>query len=280
MRVRAGSGHERRWLLDARRWLQAGAVLSGLLLGGCQTDVYSNITETDANEMLAILMASGVSTEKVAKGKEGFSITVDSTDMLRAIALLRDSGYPKNTRESLGKAFQKSGIMSSPFEERVRYIFALGEDVAQTLSRIDGVVDARVHIVLPDAPQLGQAVKPSSAAVFIKHRAGVDLDFFVPQIRRLVSNSIEGLEYAAVTVVLADAAPTKSVATGDGTVEMIPGVAIRSVDKPRFWLYAIGLAALVLALVGANIATWIFLTRKKRPTGTAVATGSALVEPS
>lgn len=255
-------------------------LLGLMLLGGCQTDVYSNVTESEANEMLAILMANGVATEKTAKGKEGFSVTVDNTDMLRAIALLRDSGYPKNTRESLGKAFQKSGIMSSPFEERVRYIYALGEDVAQTLSRIDGVVDARVHIVLPDAPQLGQAVKPSSAAVFIKHRAGVDLDFFVPQIRRLVSNSIEGLEYAAVTVVLADAAPMRAVAVGDGTTEIIPGLTIRSVDRPRFWLYAIGVLVLVLALVGINIATWIFLTRKKRPGTGVAATGPALVEPS
>jgi type III secretory pathway lipoprotein EscJ len=123
--------------------------------------------------------------------------------------------------------FEKTGIMSSPFEERVRYINALGEEVAQTLSQIDGVISARVHIVLPDAPSLGQPVKPSSAAVFIKHQPGVDLDFFQPQIRRLVSSAIEGLEYSAVTVVLVDAAPTKvsTMAAGDPTYAYVDNTA-------------------------------------------------------
>src|SRR5690606_37312618 len=45
----------------------------------------------------------------------------------------------------------------------------------------------------------------SSAAVFIKHRAGLDLDFLTPQIKRLVSNAIEGMSYDKVSVVLIEA---------------------------------------------------------------------------
>jgi type III secretion protein J len=160
---------------DGRRrsWRSIGATLAlALLLVGCRAELYSNLTEVEANQMLAILMANGISTEKAVKGKGGFAISVDERDMLKALAILNDRGYPRSTRDSIGKIFQKSGIMSSPFEERVRYIYALGEDVAHTLSQVDGVVTARVHIVLPDVPQLGQPIKPSSAAVFIKHQPG------------------------------------------------------------------------------------------------------------
>ncbi|MEJ1160533.1 type III secretion system inner membrane ring lipoprotein SctJ [Prosthecomicrobium sp. N25] len=260
----------------------AALILGAVLLAGCQQDLYSNLVETEANQMLAILMSNGIPSEKVARGKEGFAITVEGRDMLRAIAVLKDAGYPRSSRDSIGKVFQKSGIMSSPFEERVRYIYALGEDVAQTLSNIDGVVTARVHIVLPDAPQLGQPVKPSSAAVFIKHQPGVDLDFFVPQIRRLVSSSIEGLEYSAVTVVLADAQPTKVTAQAEtsGVVEVLPGLAIRESDTTRFWQIAGAAAAVIGLLLISTVTAVLMLARRSRGRGAAADKAVALVEPT
>ena len=211
-------------------------IIGSLALAGCQQDVYSNLSEAEANQMLAILTANGISVDKILKNsKDGFTIAVDRSDMLRAIALLKDAGYPKSTHVSISKMFEKTGIMSSPFEERVRYIYALGEEVARTLSQIDGVIAARVHIVLPEAPQLGQPVKPSSAAIFIKHRPGVDLDFFQPQIRRLVSSAIEGLEYNSVTVVLSEAKPTETNALPPDerlkTVEILPGLNIADFEQ-------------------------------------------------
>ncbi len=249
-------------------WLRALAIGFGLLLAGCQSDLYSNLTEVEANQMLAVLMSNGISADKVAKGKDGFTLSVDNRDMLRSIALLNDRGYPKNTRDSIGKVFQKSGIMSSPFEERVRYIYALGEDVAQTLSQIDGVVTARVHIVLPDAPQLGQSVKPSSAAVFIKHQPGTDIEFLVPQIRRLVSSSIEGLDYAAVTVVLTESQPSKQ-ATGpavDPTVEVLPGLSVRDTDAGRFWQIAGLLGAAMAVMLAGLVACAVYILKLKGKT--------------
>ena len=264
--------------------LTAVTLLGALLLAACQQELYSNLTEVEANQMLAVLMANGLSADKTAKGKEGFTITVESRDMLRAIAVLNDTGYPKNTRDSMGKVFQKSGIVSSPFEERVRYIYALGEEVAQTLSSIDGVVTARVHIVLPDTPQLGQPVKPSSAAVFIKHRPGVDLDFFVPQIRRLVSSSIEGLQYGAVTVVLAEATPTKletpTEAGSSGNVEVLPGLAIKDADRSRFWQIAMGVGALIGLLIAGNLVLLFFYLRDRRGKRPTVTAAVPMVEPS
>jgi type III secretion protein J len=263
------------------------AVIAALALAGCQQDVYSNLSEIEANQMLAALTANGISVDKVSKGsKDGFTIAVDRRDMLRAIALLRDAGYPKGTHVPLSKMFEKTGIMSSPFEERVRYINALGEEVAQTLSQIDGVIAARVHIVLPDAPSLGQPVKPSSAAVFIKHQPGVDLDFFQPQIRRLVSSAIEGLEYSAVTVVLVDAAPTKvsSIAPGEPPrmVEILPGINITEASQPRLWEIAIGLGVTLALLVAFGVASLLGPWRRGRPSKRPSAEpGSAMmVEPS
>jgi type III secretion protein J len=266
------------------RRLRVAGLLSALcvLVAGCQNELYSNLTEYEANQMLAVLMANGISAEKTVKGKGGFTVQVAERDMLKALSALNERGFPKSTRESIGKVFQKSGIMSSPFEERVRYIYALGEEVAQTLSQIDGVVTARVHIVLPDAPQLGQPVKPSSAAVFIKHQSGVDLDFFTPQIRRLVSSSIEGLQYNAVSVVLAEAAPAKSAtpAATNPTVEVLPGLAVRETDKGRFWQIVGALIALVVLLGAVCVGGLVAYLRGRRRPSASQETAVAVLEPT
>jgi type III secretion protein J len=246
---------------------QLAVIAAVILLAGCQQDLYSNLSEFDANQMLAILTANGVSVEKVSKGKDGFTITADSRDMPRSIALLKDSGYPKSIHLSLSEMFPNNTVMPSPFQERVRYIYALGEGVANTLSQIDGVITARVHIVLPESPELGQPIKPSSAAVFIKHQPGVDLDFFQPQIRRLVSSAIEGLQYDAVTVVLSEARPTKTSANGSGeqskTVEVLPGLNLAESSQGRFWgitsvvsLLSAALALLIAFIVTSLLKVW------------------------
>jgi len=244
--------------------LLGAACLGGMMLAGCKNELYSDLHEDEANQMLAILMSNGIPTDKAEVGKTGFALSVDDGDMLHAIAVLKDAGYPKVKHNSIGEMFQPSGLMASPFEERVRYIYALGEEVAQTLSRIDGVVTARVHIVLPQAPELGQPVKPSSAAVFIKHEPGVDLDYFVPQIKRLVSSSIEGLDYAGVTVVLADAAPLKETAPSErrSTVEVLPGLSVSRGDEGRFWQWLVGGGVAIFGLVASNLVI-LFLWRGK-----------------
>src|SRR5690606_20471048 len=100
--------------------------------------------------------------------------------------------------------------ISSPLEERARYIYALSQEISGTLSRIDGVVFARVHVVLPERGVAGEPGVQSTAAVFIKHQAGYDLDLLQPQIRRLVTNSIPGLSPERVSIVFVAAQSSPS----------------------------------------------------------------------
>ncbi len=235
-------------------------LVSLTFLSACQTELYSNLTEREANAMLGALMESGLHASKSSLGEENFSISVTTEDVQDALTILDDQGLPKRNRQSIGQVFAKSGIVSSPFEERVRYVYALGEEVAQTLQQIDGVLVARVHIVMPEEPELGQEAKPSSAAVFIKQKLGFDLDFLMPQIRRLVANSIEGVKYEEVTVVLVEA-QRQSVATRDSGPEMlepVPGLRVPPSAVPFVW----GMIAAVSSLILALIAGVIFYTRR------------------
>lgn len=250
-----------------------------LILAGCKSELYTGLGESQANQMLAVLLSSGIPAEKMQAGKEGFAIRVSDRDVLKSLALLESRGLPPVNHTSINEVFQKSGIMSSPFEEKVRYINTLGDEVARTISFIDGVIAARVHIVQPDPPQLGRAPTPASAAVFIKHQSGVDLDFLVPQIRRLVSSSIEGLDYASVSVILTEAVPIRQDSNPrlHQTVEILPGIEVRDTDAAGFWRYVYITGALVLLLAVAAVAGpfLIWRSHRRRPAGDADDTGFA-----
>ncbi|MGR3483848.1 MAG: type III secretion system inner membrane ring lipoprotein SctJ [Paracoccaceae bacterium] len=239
-----------------------------LLLAGCQTDIYSGLTEREANLMLAALLPAGIDARKVNQEDGIFQITVPDGDVQQALAVLDTAGLPRSGRSTIGQVFARSGIVSSPFEERVRYIYALGEEVAATIEQIDGVLTARVHIVMPEAPELGQEVQPSSAAVFMRQRAGFDLDFLMPQVRRLVANAIEGVSYEEVSVVLVEAAapaPNASAADRVELVEPLPGLRIERAGLERFYMMAgAGGALLGLMLLALGFVTFKWLGARKR----------------
>jgi type III secretion protein J len=204
------------------RGLMTALLLAAVaLLAGCQMDLHTKATEVDANEMLGALLAAGVDARKrTPDAGKTWTISVEESQAARAIEVLRDNALPRERRASLGDLFKKEGLISSPTEERVRFLFGVQQGLAETLSKIDGVIVARVHIVLPNNDPLAPSVKPSSAAVFVKHRRGVEIQALVPAIKNLVVHSVEGLEYNQVTVtpVAADAAPVAAAKQEPGAV--------------------------------------------------------------
>jgi type III secretion protein J len=190
-------------------WRIFASTLAALLfvsLVGCggQIELVSGLSEAEANEVLGALLNAAVSANKV-HSKEGVNIQVEQSRVARAIEVLREQGLPKQRHSSMGDVFKKENLISSPLEERARYLYALSQELEQTLSQIDDVISARVHVVLPERIGPGDPTVPSSASVFIKHRRGSAVESVVPQVRTLVANSISGLSEDKVSIVLVPA---------------------------------------------------------------------------
>ncbi|MBD1589587.1 type III secretion system inner membrane ring lipoprotein SctJ [Pseudomonas typographi] len=174
------------------------ALLLCMALAGCsqQTDLFSGLSEQDANDVIASLAEQHIEAHKRTE-KTGVVIAVDSTEINRAVRILDAAGLPRRARSSLGDIFKKEGVISTPLEERARYIYALSQELEATLSQIDGVVVARVHVVLPERVAPGEPVQPASAAVFIKHTAALDPDSVRGRIQQMVASSIPGMSAGA-----------------------------------------------------------------------------------
>lgn len=187
----------------------ACALMALLTACGGQVELLSTIAEADANEVIAALINNQVRATKVP-GKEGMvGVRVPQEQAAQAVDILRERGLPREQFSGMGQVFRKDGLISSPIEERARYLNALSQDLSGTLSRIDGVLFARVHLVLPERGSGPERDQPASAAVFIKHLPDSDLDLLQPQVRRLVVNSIPGLAMERVSVVLVPSSPLK-----------------------------------------------------------------------
>jgi type III secretion protein J len=183
-----------------KRAASAPVLLAAALLGGCgQEPLYSKLDEQQANEMLAVLVEAGIDASK-APVEDGWSIEVARSGLPRAMAVLKAEGYPHEKFESLGEVFRKEGFVSTPLEERARLLHALSQELSRTISAIDGVVVARVHLAIPERNPLSEDKPLSSASVFIKHKPGSQVVNKAASIKALIVNSVEGLPYDNVTV--------------------------------------------------------------------------------
>ncbi len=226
-------------------WLCAVAL--ALLMSGCgsRVDVLAALPEGEANEVVSVLLDAGIDAAKTAS-KAGVAVSVRTAEFAQALNVLKARGLPRDRYDGMGQIFRKEGLVSSPLEERARYIYALSQELANTLTQMDGVIIARVHVVLPERGGVGEEATPSTAAVFIKNQPGYSLDALLPQIRRLVTHAIPGLAEDRVSVALINAQPAH--ATGGAPGEAAPAAGSRgeSDSIPRVWALA-GLAAVLLA---------------------------------
>ncbi|MBO0614431.1 MAG: type secretion inner rane ring lipoprotein SctJ [Pseudomonadota bacterium] len=190
----------------SKKFLPLTAIALLVLLTGCKTELYSNLAENDANAMLSILLNNKVTAEKTFDKKAAtYFLHVEESQIPQAVQLLKEQGYPKEKIATVGELFKKEGLISSPLEERARFIFALSQSVQETLSQIDGVLVARVHVVLPENNPIDTEIKPSSASVFIKYNPAFRLEDMKSDIKLIVEKSIEGLTYDKVSVVMVPA---------------------------------------------------------------------------
>lgn len=173
-----------------------------LFLSGCGQELYSDLSEKHVNEMMSILQNNNIKSTRTVKKDGKFGIKVKSNQFSLANEKLREHGYPKESFDSFGDIFQESSIISSPLEEKVKFIYALSQNVSETISQIEGVITARVHIVLPDNDPFAENVIPSSASVFIKYHPQFDITKFKSDIKLIVEKSIQGLSYDKVSVVM------------------------------------------------------------------------------
>jgi type III secretion protein J len=183
------------------------AVVVLLTACGSKETLLRDLSEPDANEIIAVLHSNSIGSEKLqdAKGKT-FTVMVSKGHLPQAVSVLRAVGLPRQQRASFSEVFKSNGFAPTAFEERVRFIYATSQELERTISYMEGVLVARVHVVMPEKAYRRENQNPPSASVFIAYDDRITFEAQIPKIRKLVAESIENLDPANVDIL---ASPSK-----------------------------------------------------------------------
>jgi type III secretion protein J len=245
-----------------RRLVQAILVaLLSLALAGCQVEVYRELSEEQANSMLAVLLKRDIQARKLAEGKKGFSIPVEEKELVQALESLKENNLPRGTSTDMGQIFSGQGMISSPAEEQVRLAYAISQELADTFSRIDGVLTARVHVVPAGVAQAGERQTPPSAAVFMRHLPESPVTNLVARVREVTAKAVPNLDPDRVSVMLVPV--RESVSVPMVQQERFLGIPYKPGDGPPYVL-ALALLVAALSVSGGILLTGYELYRRKQ----------------
>jgi type III secretion protein J len=232
-------------------------------LVGCQSSLIDGLSEEQANQVLVALNSGAIAAKKIAHarpdGDLSYRVEVGSDDLARALSLMRIAEVPARPTQGFKETFGTPGLLPTATEERARYAAALSGELERSIESIEGVVDARVHIALPESRTalLDSPPPKGRASVMIKQKRGaVPVD--ETAIRALVAGAATELEPAAVAVVKL-VAPAQTSAVPD-LVRVGPVTVTRS-SASTLKMIASGVLLLDIALAVALMALFAKLRR-------------------
>jgi flagellar M-ring protein FliF len=161
--------------------------------------LYGNLSDSDASSVIQALQTGGI--EYKLDNSSG-AIMVPSERVHDARLQLASQGLPQGKNSSFELISKDPGFGVSQFMESARYQYALESELARTISSLQAVEAARVHLAIPQQSAFVRDRRPASASVLLQLRPGHRLEpEQVSAIVHLVGSSIPELDSDQVTVV-------------------------------------------------------------------------------
>ncbi len=213
-----------------------------LLLAGCgRSELLQGLDERQANEVVAVLLNHNIDARKTLQGKAGFVVGVAGTDLAEAINIIQMNGLPSMPRTQVAALFPPDAMVSTPLAERARLLSAIEQRLEESLSTLQGVQSARVHVSYDAGPAEGslQQRKPSAihVAALLVHSRDADGQALLVMAKRFLRNAFVDVAYDNVSVVLTPAAEPKTLAV---TPMQNSGWSWRALLAPLLLLAVIG----------------------------------------
>ncbi|HLY65394.1 MAG TPA: flagellar basal-body MS-ring/collar protein FliF, partial [Chloroflexota bacterium] len=160
--------------------------------------VFSNLNDQDASAIVTKLKQSKVPYE-TADGGKTIKVPREQADDVRLSVAA--AGLPASGAVGY-EIFDKTNFSTTDFNNKVNLQRALEGELDRTISRLDGVQSATVHLVMPEQALFQQQQQPTTASVALQLKPGVNLtNDQTKAITKLVSSSVQGLKPENVTVV-------------------------------------------------------------------------------
>jgi len=242
---------------------RSGWLLSFVVIAGCTVPVAGGLDEPQANRVVVALDRAGIGGEKepdpTTEGR--FRVVVGRDDAPRAIAALRDEDLPAPAMPGLLDSMGKAQLVPSQLAEHAQLTAGLAGELERTLSSIEGVLSARVHLSLVKSEPFSEGPRPkATGSVLLRHR-GSTPPIEAHEVKRLVAGAAPGLSTDDVAVVMVSR-PAPAHSADRALSHLGPVAATRgSITLLR----VVGVAAVLvdLLLVGTVLWLWSRLRRAR-----------------
>ncbi|PWR18383.1 flagellar basal-body MS-ring/collar protein FliF [Zavarzinia aquatilis] len=195
-----------------------GLGLRRLLMLGAVTAVVAAFLVFAANRMMAPTYAllysdldlgdSSRIVQKLDELKVPYQLSADGTRILvpeDQVARLRmtmaESGVPAGGSMGYEIFDRTEAIGTTSFVQNINHLRALEGEIARSISAIDRIASARVHLVLPQRQLFARETEAPSASIVLKLKGGSLDPAQVRAIRQLTAAAVPGLKADRVSIV-------------------------------------------------------------------------------
>ncbi|MEW6228309.1 MAG: flagellar basal-body MS-ring/collar protein FliF [Bacillota bacterium] len=211
-----------------------GVVAIVLLLSRAgKTDMvplYTNLGAEDAADIVAKLRELRIAYEISDGGK---TVRVPFRDVYETRMNLASQGLPKDGTVGF-EIFDKTSFGITEFTQKMNYRRALQGELTRTILQLREVEEARVHIAIPEPELYTDEVKPPTASVMVKLKAGAALTKGQVQgIVRLVASSVEGLSPNNITVLDVDGNVLHAASDDSPETGAMPSLTLSQLEAKR-----------------------------------------------
>ncbi len=186
-----------------------GAVLLGLLMFFVFVSMrvstpemkmlYNDMSVEDASSVAAKLEELKIPYEV---SNDSSKVMVPGKDVGRARMLLAQEGLPNGGSMGYEIFDKQSNFGTTNFVQNINQVRALEGELARTISSLDNVKSARVHLVLPQRELFSREERQSTASVFLQLKGKRPLDQDQVQgIQSLIASAVPNLKPKDVSIV-------------------------------------------------------------------------------
>jgi flagellar M-ring protein FliF len=159
--------------------------------------LFTNMAPADASAVVDKLNSAGTPYQLADSGT---TVLVPQNDVYDARIKLSGEGLPSQSSEGYG-LLDKQGLSTSQFQEQTTFKRATEGELEKTISALDPVNAAIVHIAMPQEQLFSTDQQPTTASVLVQTQPGSTLTTEqVQAIVHLVASSVTGLDPKNVTV--------------------------------------------------------------------------------
>lgn len=161
--------------------------------------LYNDLSSTDSSAIAAKLEEQQIAYQV---SEDGSRVTVQDTEVGRARMLLAEAGLPNGGSLGYELFDTQSGFGTTNEIMNLNKVRALEGELARTISALDPVRSARVHLVLPERQLFSRESRSASASVALGLRPGAQLNNDqIMAVRSLVASAVPELSPEKVSLI-------------------------------------------------------------------------------